>query len=244
MLCWLFSLCTGTKTSRAVSAEMLLPRAPTQGTAVPDWARGPADQVFCQVHPVFFNSTVCRWCSVSAAQGPRPRLRLHLLVLSLRPDTLSLCTRTSIIYLMGSAVKIISSIHSRHRLPCRVPDRFRTHDGHHDASWRRGVANSSHLRRPRSCGRNCTPTVHLRGFHLFPQEVTTNSSPSFRLLVLMKELDGKVQKLPFLHSVRSFHLFLASANLKVYPSRLSCSHYGFAADYLQCRSSILEKNDP
>ena len=104
MLCWLFSLCTGTKTSRAVSAEMLLPRAPTQGTAVPDWARGPADQVFCQVHPVFFNSTVCRWCSVSAAQGPRPCLRLHLLVLSLRPDTLSLCTRTSIIYLMGSAV--------------------------------------------------------------------------------------------------------------------------------------------
>ena len=85
---------------------------------------------------------------------------------------------------------------------------------------------------------------NLRGFHLFPQEVTSNSSPSFRMLVLMKELDGKVQKLTFSHPVRSFHLFLASANLKVYPSRWSCSHYGFAADYLQCRPCHPRENCP
>ena len=34
------------------------------------------------------------------------------------------------------------------------------------------------------------------------------------------------------------------SDLKIYPSRWSCLHCGFAANYLQCRQCHLQQNDP
>ena len=233
MLCWLFSLCTGTKTGRAVSAEMLLPSAPTQATAVLNWTRGPADQVFCQVL-LYFLLRPARYVFGAGVRGPRST-----------PS--STVTRSRSFPTPGH----IGTSHEYVNHQC---------DGKSRGSFRISIPAFVHLVLYLSASGHTTgimmlpgsavshtalaPTVRLRVFHLFPQEVTSNSSPSFRLLVLMKELDGKVQKLTFSNSVRSFNLFLASANLKVYPSRWSCSHYGFAADYLQFRPCHPRENCP
>ena len=58
----------------------------------------------------------------------------------------------------------------------------------------------------------------------------------------------QLQNYTFLHLVytldtRSYVSLWRWRNLKI-PLRWSCLHFGIAADYLQSRSSILEKNDP